>query len=110
LPLDGSHPIRGSPPDDVFLRRRSLADIEREYIVLTMEETEGNKSETADRLGIDRKTLSGKLAEYSWRDYGEVQTRYHNGAPQVMVPLPAAKMLEKVLVPIEGEERQSSAF
>jgi len=53
---------------DAFLRRHSLADLEREYIVLTMEGTEGNKSETADRLGIDRKTLYRKLEEYGWRD------------------------------------------
>jgi len=49
---------------DALLRRRSLADIEREYILLALELTEGKKKEAADLLGIDRKTLYRKLEEY----------------------------------------------
>ena len=49
---------------EALLRRRSLADIEREYILLALELTEGKKKEAADLLGIDRKTLYRKLEEY----------------------------------------------
>ena len=65
--LTGSKPLVISL-QDALLRRRSLADIEREYILLAMELTEGRKKEAADLLGIDRKTLYRKLEEY-----GEVE-------------------------------------
>jgi len=50
--------------EHALLRRRSLADLEREYIHLALEFTEGKKKEAADILGIDRKTLYRKLEEY----------------------------------------------
>jgi DNA-binding NtrC family response regulator len=50
-----------------FLGRRSLAEIEREYILLGMRLAEGNKKEVAEILGIDRKTLYRKLEEYGWK-------------------------------------------
>ena len=50
--------------EHALLRRRSLADLEREYIHLALELTEGKKKEAADILGIDRKTLYRKLEEY----------------------------------------------
>jgi two-component system response regulator HydG len=43
---------------------RSLEEIEREAILTTLEATDGNKSETARRLGITRKTLHNKLKAY----------------------------------------------
>lgn len=43
---------------------RSLEDIEKEAILATLEATDGNKSETARRLGITRKTLHNKLKSY----------------------------------------------
>ncbi len=43
---------------------RSLEDIEKEAILTTLEATQGNKSETARRLGISRKTLHNKLKAY----------------------------------------------
>jgi two-component system, NtrC family, response regulator HydG len=43
---------------------RSLEDIEREAILATLKATGGNKSETARRLGITRKTLHNKLKTY----------------------------------------------
>jgi DNA-binding NtrC family response regulator len=49
---------------DALLRRRSLADIEREYLLLALKFTEGKKKEAAELLGIDRKTLYRKLEEY----------------------------------------------
>jgi len=51
-----------------FLSQRSLADIEREYILAGMELTSGNKKEVADILKVDRKTLYRRLEEYGWTD------------------------------------------
>jgi len=42
----------------------SLFDLEKKLILETMEQTEGNKSEAARRLGITRKTLQSKLNKY----------------------------------------------
>ncbi len=43
---------------------RPLEEIEKEAILATLEATGGNKSETARRLGINRKTLHKKLKDY----------------------------------------------
>lgn len=43
---------------------RPLDEVEREAILATLEATGGNKSETARRLKINRKTLHNKLKEY----------------------------------------------
>lgn len=51
-----------------FLSRRPLAELEREYILLGMKLTHGNKKEVADILGIDRKTLYRKLEDYGWTE------------------------------------------
>ena len=45
-------------------RRMSLAELEREYILLVLDDEGGNKTQTAKRLGLDRKTLYRKLEEY----------------------------------------------
>lgn len=42
----------------------SLFDAEKQLIIKTLEETDGNKSEAARRLGITRKTLQNKLNRY----------------------------------------------
>lgn len=42
----------------------SLEDIERKSILDTLDACSGNKSETARRLGITRKTLRAKLDKY----------------------------------------------
>ena len=41
-----------------------LADVERTAILETLESAGGNKSETARRLGITRRTLHQKLKKY----------------------------------------------
>ena len=46
-------------------REMRLADLEREYILLVLEDEGGNKTRAASRLGLDRKTLYRKLEEYS---------------------------------------------
>lgn len=43
---------------------RPLAELEKEAIIATLNETGGNKSETARRLGINRKTLHLKIKNY----------------------------------------------
>ena len=43
----------------------SLFDAEKRLIIKTIEETSGNKSEAARRLGITRKTLLNKLNKYN---------------------------------------------
>jgi two-component system response regulator HydG len=43
---------------------RPLVEIEKEAIINTLSATQGNKSETARRLGITRKTLHNKLKSY----------------------------------------------
>jgi two-component system response regulator HydG len=52
-----------SPLSSVAANRR-LEEIEKEAILATLEDSDGNKSETARRLGIDRKTLYKKLKTY----------------------------------------------
>ena len=43
----------------------SLKDLERDHIILTLQRCGGHKSETAQALGIDRKTLREKLKRYN---------------------------------------------
>ena len=45
-------------------RPASLFEVEKETIIQTLDETKGNKSEAARRLGITRKTLQNKLQKY----------------------------------------------
>ena len=48
-------------------RYKSLSEIEKEYIKAVLYSQNGNKSQTAKLLGIDRKTLLSKLKRYSIR-------------------------------------------
>jgi len=54
-------PEAGMPTTD---GTRTLEAMEKEAIVATLAATDGNKSETARRLGISRKTLHNKLKAY----------------------------------------------
>ena len=45
-------------------KQLTLADLEREYIGKVLESTQGNKTEAAKLLGVDRTTLYRKLEEY----------------------------------------------
>jgi DNA-binding NtrC family response regulator len=42
----------------------SLQDLEREYVALTLQRTQGNVKAAADALGIDRSTLYEKIRKY----------------------------------------------
>ncbi|MBN2062627.1 MAG: sigma-54-dependent Fis family transcriptional regulator [Deltaproteobacteria bacterium] len=52
------------PSPEASLSDMKLADVEKIAILNTLEKTGGNKSETARRLGITRKTLHKKLKSY----------------------------------------------
>jgi two-component system response regulator RegA len=47
---------------------RALADVEREHILWTLGAVGGNKARAARVLGLDRKTLYRRLAQYSRRN------------------------------------------
>lgn len=51
-------------PPSSFATNRPLDEIEKEVILATLKANRGNKSETARRLAIDRKTLHKKLKDY----------------------------------------------
>lgn len=42
----------------------TLEDVEKQYIMKTLQENNGNKSKSARMLGIDRTTLHLKLKRY----------------------------------------------
>jgi len=50
--------------EEVQMEGASLQEVEKQQILKTLEETGGNKSEAARRLGITRKTLQSKLQKY----------------------------------------------
>ena len=52
------------PPPSPIAVNRPLEEVEKEVILATLEDSGGNKSETARRLGINRKTLYKKLDDY----------------------------------------------
>jgi two-component system response regulator HydG len=54
----GEQPIVSIPPG------MTLEALEKEAIIQTLEETGGNRTQTAQILGISRKTLQNKLKEY----------------------------------------------
>jgi two-component system response regulator HydG len=59
--------IKGSLPENaagIEVQATPLEEAEKLVIETTLEETGGNKSEAARRLGISRKTLHNKLAKY----------------------------------------------
>ena len=51
----------------------SLEDAERELIIRTLEEVEGNKQKAADILGITTKTIRAKLRQYGYEQYNTDQ-------------------------------------
>jgi DNA-binding NtrC family response regulator len=53
---------------DASRRALPLRELEREYILEVLRQTGGNKSRTAEILGLDRKTLYRKLEEYRVAD------------------------------------------
>jgi len=54
--------------DAAMDKQISLRDLEREYIIKVLNKTQGNKSDAARILGVDRTTLYRKLEEYKLKD------------------------------------------
>ena len=61
---DESEPPASSQSQDQSLENISLSKVEEKAILSTLASAGGNKSETARRLGITRKTLLKKLKQY----------------------------------------------
>jgi len=62
--------IQGSLPGEEirFKAGTSLPDIERESIIKTLKKVHGNKAKASDMLGISRRSLYNKLADYGIDD------------------------------------------
>jgi DNA-binding NtrC family response regulator len=62
--------VQGSIPGDEirFKAGTSLPEIERESIIQTLKKVQGNKAKASDLLGISRRSLYNKLAEYGIED------------------------------------------
>jgi two-component system response regulator HydG len=54
----------GSDRELILSSGRSLKEVEKEMILKTLEEMDGNRTHTAELLGISRRTLQLKLREY----------------------------------------------
>jgi len=52
------------PPETGVIAGLTLKEVERDLIVKTLEQTDGNRTHAAKILGITRKTLQNKLKEY----------------------------------------------
>ena len=63
LPAQFSQLPEGRPAEDAAPTARTLAAVERSYILKVMQQVKGNKSEAAKVLGITRQTLRKKLTE-----------------------------------------------
>jgi two-component system response regulator HydG len=63
----GEQPIISIPPG------MTLEELEKEAILQTLEENGGNRTQTAQILGISRKTLQNKLKEYGLEEKEVVQ-------------------------------------
>jgi transcriptional regulator with PAS, ATPase and Fis domain len=68
--LDQPHP---EPAVAAEQGQLTLAEIERQAILRTLERTNGNKRAAASILGVYRPTLYGKLRKYKLGEYGDPQ-------------------------------------
>jgi two-component system response regulator HydG len=73
-PADLPERIRANATANALLasaeaRQMTLDELEREYILATLQRANGNKSRAAETLGLDRKTLYRKLEEYRAAGY-----------------------------------------
>ena len=68
LPPQISRARSGPPFAAALAKGYTLRDVEREYIVRVLDQTNGNKTEAAKILGVDRTTLYRKLEEYKVKE------------------------------------------
>lgn len=69
IPENLPHTLRNRAPDQsvddpVLASGRSLKEVEKEMILKTLEDMRGNRTHTAEILGISRRTLQLKLKDY----------------------------------------------
>ena len=58
-----------APGEEIrFQTGTSLPQIERESIIKTLKQVKGNKAKAAEILGISRRSLYNKIADYSIQD------------------------------------------
>jgi two-component system, NtrC family, response regulator HydG len=58
------HDANQSAKEPVLASGRSLKEVEKEMILKTLEDMGGNRTRTAETLGISRRTLQLKLKDY----------------------------------------------
>jgi DNA-binding NtrC family response regulator len=63
--LPGRFGKAGYPSVDASKEIMPLAEMERRYILKVLEANQGNKSKTAERLGISRSALWRKLKQFN---------------------------------------------
>ena len=56
--------IRPEPTSEITIKRGTLNDMERQIILTTLRQWEGNRTHAAKELGITRRTLLNKIKEY----------------------------------------------
>jgi DNA-binding NtrC family response regulator len=67
LPFTAPAPASGPARDGVWLPLgASIADAERDLIRITLEHHDGDRTRTAQALGISVRTLYNRLKEYGW--------------------------------------------
>ncbi len=49
---------------EIFADRPTLEELQRRYLVLTLTENGGNRRKTAEKLGVDRRTIQRLIARY----------------------------------------------
>jgi two-component system response regulator AtoC len=69
--VGGAGPLVTGDGSGIIEDRPTLAELERRYIALTLNESGGNKKKAAEKLGIDRRTLYRAL-ERSGADAGDL--------------------------------------
>lgn len=68
LPAYGATDTPAAPLAPAVARGYTLRELEREYIQRVLEEANGNKTEAAKILGVDRTTLYRKLEDYKIKE------------------------------------------
>ena len=63
LPMPVTGDVETPAPEEVSREPRTLASVEKSYILKVLRQVNGNKSEAAKILGITRQTLRKKLTE-----------------------------------------------
>jgi len=70
-------PLISEPRQDTAAFSTGLADVERELILKTLHELEGNRMQSALRLGISVRTLHYKLQQYRLAGFEIPESSYH---------------------------------